>query len=89
MSPVELAETRKQLDELLAKGWIRPSSSPYGHPILFVRKKTGELRMCIDYRLLNKQTRLDRYPVPRIDSLLDSLQGLAVYSLLDLRSGYH
>lgn len=54
MSQPELAEVRKQLDELLAKGWIRPSASPYGHPILFVRKKTGELRMCVDYRLLNR-----------------------------------
>lgn len=69
---------------MLAKGWIRPSCSPYGHPILFVRKKTGDLRMCVDYRLLNQQTRLDRYPIPRIDQLLDSLSGAHVFSLIDL-----
>ncbi len=89
MSQLELAELRRQLDELLAKGWIPPSSLPYGHPILFIRKKSGELRMCVDYRLLNKQTKQDVYPIPRIDALLDSLSGAAVFSLIDLRAGYH
>ncbi len=89
MSQPELAEVRRQLDEYLAKGWIRPSASPYGHPILFVRKKTGELRMCIDFRSLNQNTKLDAYPIPRIDTLLDSLSGSTNFSILDLRSGYH
>ncbi len=61
------------LDEYIGKGWIRPSSSPYGHPILFIRKKTGKLRMCIDFRSLNQYMRLDAYQTPRIDTLLDSL----------------
>ena len=89
MSQPELAEVRRQLDDMLQKGWIRPSSSPYGHPILFVRKKDGTLRMCVDYRLLNRNTRLDRYPIPRIDAILDSLAKAKVFSLIDLRSGYH
>ena len=74
---------------MLQKGWIRSSASPYGHPILFVRKKDGTLRMCVDYRLLNRNTRLDRYPIPRIDAILDSLSKAKVFSLIDLRSGYH
>ena len=71
MSPVEIAEARKQLDEYVSKGWIRSSTSPYGSPNLFTRKKDGTLRMCIDYRALNQQTRPDDYPLPRIDGLLD------------------
>lgn len=89
MSQPELAEVRKQLDDMLSKGWIRPSASPYGHPILFVRKKDGSLRMCVDYRLLNRNTRVDRYPIPRIDTILDSLSQARYFSLIDLRSGYH
>ena len=89
MSPSELAEVRKQLDEYLAKGWVRPSTSPYGAPILFVRKKDGSLRMCIDYRALNKQTKPDRYPLPRIDDLLDRLTRAFYLSSIDLTSGYH
>lgn len=84
MSQAELAECRRQLDSLLEKGWIRPSTSPYGHPILFVRKKTGDLRMCVDYRLLNRQTKMDAYPIPRIDALLDTLSGAGVFTLIDL-----
>ena len=89
MSPLELKEVRKQLDDLLEKGWIRPSVSPYRAPILFVRKKEGTLRMCIDYRELNKQTVKNRYPLPRQDELLDQLHGAKVFSKIDLQSGYH
>ena len=89
MSPLELQEVRKQLDELLDKGWIRPSVSPYRAPILFVRKKEGTLRMCVDYRELNKQTVKNRYPLPRQDELLDQLHGAKCFSKIDLQSGYH
>ncbi|KAJ9545069.1 hypothetical protein OSB04_024776 [Centaurea solstitialis] len=71
------------------KGFIRPSSSPWGAPILFVKKKDGSMRMCIDYRELNKLTVKNRYPLPRIDDLFDQLQGAAWFSKIDLRSGYH
>ncbi|KAJ9523909.1 hypothetical protein QJQ45_022343 [Haematococcus lacustris] len=89
LSPREEAEVKKQVAELLAKGLIEPSSSPYGAPILFVQKKDGSLRMCIDYRVLNKFTVRDRYPLPRIDDLFDKLAGKRVFSSLDLQSGYH
>ena len=89
MSPLELKEVRKQLDELLSKGWIRPSVSPYRAPILFVKKKEGTLRMCVDYRELNKQTVKNRYPLPRQDELLDQLHGAKCFSKIDLQSGYH
>ena len=89
MSPAELQEVQKQLDDLLDKGFIQPSVSPYGAPILFVRKKEGTLRMCVDYRALNKQTVRNRYPLPRTDELLDQLHGAAVFSKIDLQSGYH
>lgn len=89
MTPQEKAESYKQIQELLAKGWIEPSGSPYGAPILFVTKKDGSLRMCIDYRQLNKLTLRDRYPLPRIDDLLDQLSKATVFSSLDLQSGYH
>jgi hypothetical protein len=88
MSPLELEETKKQLTELLERGVIQPSRSPYGAPIVFARKKDGKLRMCVDYRALNKITVKDRYPLPRIDELLDRLQGATVFSKLDLQSGY-
>ncbi|GJU17906.1 putative reverse transcriptase domain-containing protein [Tanacetum coccineum] len=78
-----------QLQELSDKGFIRPSSSPWGAPVLFVKKKDGSFRMCIDYRELNKLTVKNRYPLPRIDDLFDQLQGSSVYSKIDLRSGYH
>ncbi|GJZ38412.1 putative reverse transcriptase domain-containing protein [Tanacetum coccineum] len=78
-----------QLQELLDRGFIRPSTSPWGAPVLFVKKKEGSLRMCIDYRELNKLTVKNRYPLPRIEDLFDQLQGSSVYSKIDLRSGYH
>ncbi|GKE47031.1 putative reverse transcriptase domain-containing protein [Tanacetum coccineum] len=79
----------EQLQELSDKGFIRPNSSPWGAPVLFVKKKDGSFRMCIDYRELNKLTVKNRYPLPRIDDLFDQLQGSSVYSKIDLRSGYH
>ncbi|GJY44508.1 putative reverse transcriptase domain-containing protein [Tanacetum coccineum] len=85
----KMKELSKQLQELLEKGFIRPSSSPWGAPVLFVKKKDGSFRICIDYRELNKLTIKNRYPLPRIDDLFDQLQGSSVYSKIDLRSGYH
>ncbi|KAI3774116.1 hypothetical protein L1987_48660 [Smallanthus sonchifolius] len=85
----KLQELSTQLQELLDKGFIRPSSSPWGAPILFVKKKDGTFCMCIDYRELNKVTIKNRYPLPRIDDLFDELQGSSFYSKIDLRSGYH
>ncbi|CAN1154462.1 Transposon Ty3-I Gag-Pol polyprotein [Linum perenne] len=89
MAPVELKELKEQLEELLDKGFIRPSVSPWGAPVLFVKKKDGSLRLCIDYRKLNKATVKNRYPLPRIDDLFDQLQGASIFSKIDLRSGYH
>ncbi len=89
MSPLELQEVKKQIDELLAQGYIQPSKSPYGSPVLFVKKKEGTLRMCVDYRALNKLTIKNKYPLPRIDELLDRLHGSKYFSKIDLRSGYH
>ncbi|GKB84444.1 putative reverse transcriptase domain-containing protein [Tanacetum coccineum] len=89
LAPTELQELSTQLQELSDKGFIRPSSSPWGAPVLFVKKKDGSFRMCIDYRELNKLTVKNRYPLPRIDDLFDQLQGSRVYSKIDLRSGYH
>ncbi|GJT10218.1 putative reverse transcriptase domain-containing protein [Tanacetum coccineum] len=89
LAPSELKELADQLQELSEKGFIRPSSSPWGAPVLFVKKKDGSFRMCIDYRELNKLTVKNRYPLPRIDDLFDQLQGSSVYSKIDLRSGYH
>jgi Reverse transcriptase (RNA-dependent DNA polymerase)/RNase H-like domain found in reverse transcriptase/Integrase zinc binding domain/Chromo (CHRromatin Organisation MOdifier) domain len=88
LSPAEALEVDIQLRSLLQKGLIEPSSSPYGAPVLFVAKKDGSLRMCIDYRALNKITVKNRYPIPRIDDLLDQLNGAKVFSSLDLMSGY-
>jgi hypothetical protein len=89
MSHEELKEFKVQLEELLAKRYIKPSKSPYGAPILLVHKKDGTLRMCIDYRALNKATVKNRYPLPRIDDLFDRLSGAKVFSRIDLRSGYY
>ncbi|KAL4013006.1 hypothetical protein IC575_025158 [Cucumis melo] len=89
MAPAELKELKVQLQELLDKGFIRPSVSPWGAPVLFVTKKDGSMRLCIDYRELNKVTVKNRYPLPRIDDLYDQLQGATVFSKIDLRSGYH
>ncbi|GJS95690.1 putative reverse transcriptase domain-containing protein [Tanacetum coccineum] len=89
LAPSEMKELSEQLKELSDKGFIRPSSSPWGAPVLFVKKKDGSFRMCIDYQELNKLTMKNRYPLPRIDDLFDQLQGSSVYSKIDLRSGYH
>ncbi|GJR44114.1 putative reverse transcriptase domain-containing protein [Tanacetum coccineum] len=89
LSPSEMEELSTQLQELYDKGFIRPSSSPWGAPVLFVKKKDCSFRMCIDYHKLNKLTVKNRYPLPRIDDLFDQLQGSSVYSKIDLRSGYH
>ncbi|GKE23155.1 putative reverse transcriptase domain-containing protein [Tanacetum coccineum] len=89
LAPSEMKELSNQLKELSDKGLIRPSSSPWGAPVLFVKKKDGSFWMCIDYRELNKLTVKNRYPLPRIDDLFDQLQGSSVYSKIDLRSGYH
>ncbi|GJV33132.1 putative reverse transcriptase domain-containing protein [Tanacetum coccineum] len=89
LSPSEMQEMSTQLQELSDKGFIRPSSSPWGTLVLFVKKKDRSFRMCIDYRELNKLTVKNRYPLPRIDDLFDQLQGSSVYFKIDLRSGYH
>ena len=89
MAPAELKELKAQLEDFLSKGFIRPSISPWGALVLFVKKKDGSLRLCIDYRQLNRVTIRNQYPLPRIDELFDQLQGSRVYSKIDLRSGYH
>jgi hypothetical protein len=89
MSRMELEELKKQIDELIDKGFIRPSQSPYGAPVLFVKKKDGSMRLCVDYRALNKITVKNKYPLPRVEDLIDQLQGATVFSKIDLRSGYH
>ena len=89
MSPLELDTLRKELDKLLKNGSIEPSVSPYGAPVIFVKKKSGELRMCIDYRALNKITIKNRFPIPLIDDLIDRLHGAKVFTKIDLRSGYN
>lgn len=89
LSQPELEELRRQLTELIEKGFIRPSVSPYGAPVLFARKKDGTLRLVVDYRALNKFTIKNRYPLPRIDDLLDRLNGAQVFSKIDLQAGYH
>jgi hypothetical protein len=89
MTPKELAELKVQLNELLDKGYIRPSSSPWGCPALFVKKKDQSLRLCVDYRPLNAITVKNKYPLPRIDILFDQLAGAKVFSKVDLHSCYH
>ncbi|XP_052726212.1 uncharacterized protein LOC128194685 [Vigna angularis] len=89
MAPAELVELKKQIEELMDKRFIRPSVSPWGAPVLLVKKKDGSSRLYIDYRQLNKLTIKNKYPLPRIDDLLDQLNGASVFSKIDLRSGYH
>ena len=89
MALVELKELKFQLQELLGKGFIRSSVSPWGALVLFVKKKDGTLRLCVDYRQLNKMTVKNKYPLPRIDGLFDQLKGATVFSKIDLQSGYH
>jgi hypothetical protein len=89
MAPTELAELKLQIADLQQKGYIRPNSSPWGAPVLFISKKDGSMRMCIDYRSLNEVTIKNKYPLPRIDDLFDQLQGAKYFSKIDLRSGYH
>jgi hypothetical protein len=89
MAPLELRELKEQLQELLDKGFICPSVSPWGAPVLFVKKKDGLMRLCIDYRELNKVTVKNKYPLPRVNDLFDQLHGSQVFSKIDLRSGYH
>ena len=88
-SPVEQTELERQIQDLLNQGFIRPSVSPYGAPVLFVPKKNGQWRMCVDYRALNKQTIKDKFPLPRIDELLEKLGKAKVFTAIDLASGYH
>ena len=90
MSPTELDELKKQLQELAdAAGFIQPSKSPFGAPVLFVKKKDGTMRMCVDYRQLNQITIKNRYALPRTDELFDRLHGARFFTKIDLRSGYH
>ncbi|GKD50682.1 putative reverse transcriptase domain-containing protein [Tanacetum coccineum] len=89
LAPSEMQELSNQLQELADRGFIRPSTSPWGAPVLFVKKKDESFKMCIDYRELNKLTVKNRYPLPRIDDLFDQLQGSSTYSKIDLRSVYH
>ena len=89
MAPAELVELKKQIEDLLEKKFFRPSASPWGAPVLLIKKKDGSSRLCVDYRQLNKLTIKNKYPLPRIDDLLDQLRGAAVFSKIDLRFGYH
>ncbi|KAL0294322.1 UNVERIFIED_CONTAM: Retrovirus-related Pol polyprotein from transposon [Sesamum calycinum] len=88
MAPVELQELKKQLEEFLEKGFVRPSTSPWGTPLLFVKKKDGRMRLRVDYRQSNRVTVKNKYSLPRIDDLLDQLKGATTFSKIDLRSGY-
>ena len=89
MAPVELRELKTQMQDLLDKGIIRPNVSPWGAPVLFVKRKDGNMRLCIDYRELKNLTIKNKYPLPRIDDLFDQLKGTIYFSKIDLRSGYH
>jgi hypothetical protein len=89
MATPELAELKQHIKELLEKGFIHPSSSPWGAPVIFIPKKDGTQRLCVDYRALNEVTIKNKYPLPRIDDLLDQLCGVCVFSKIDLQSGYH
>ena len=89
LSLAEMDELKRQIETLLEQGWIRPSSSPYGAPILFIPKKDGKWRMCIDYRALNRITVKNRYPLPKVEELMDRLHGARYFTKIDLYSGYH
>ena len=89
VAPAKLKELKVQLQELLDKGFVRPNVSPWDTPVLFVKKKYGTLRMCIDYRQINKVTMKNKYPLPRIEDLFDQLKGAGVFSKINLRSGYY
>jgi hypothetical protein len=89
MATPELAELKEHIKELLGKGFIHPNSSPWGAPVIFVSKKDGTQRLCVDYRTLNEVTVKNKYPLPRIDDLFDQLRGVCVFSKIDLRLGYH
>jgi len=89
MALAELAELKKQIEDLLEKKFIRPSASPWGAPVLLVKKKDDSSRLCVDYRQLNKLTIKNKYPLPRIDDLLNQLRGATLFSKIDLRSEYH
>jgi hypothetical protein len=89
MSTPELKELQMQLEEFFKKGYIHPSVSPWGELVLFVKKRDGTLRLCIDFQQLNKYTIKNKYPLPRIDDLFDELRGENIFSKIDLRSGYH
>lgn len=89
LSHGEKEEVEKYIQEFLEQGFMRPSKSPFGASVLLVKKKDGSMRMCVDYRALNKVTIKDKYPLPRIDDLLDTMKGDTIFSKMDLRSGYH
>lgn len=89
LTPKEKDQFEAQIKDYLEKGWIQPSFLPYGAPVLFIQKKDRSLRMCVDYRGLNKITTKDSYPLPSIDDLIDRLNGAKIFSSLDLQSGYH
>lgn len=89
MSPLELKELKSQPEDLIAKQFIRPSASPWGAPVLLVKKKDRSIRLCVDYRQLNKVTIKNKYPLPRIDDLFDQLRGASLFLKIDLRLGYH
>ena len=89
MNNVELAELKKQLADMLSKGLIRPSASPWGSPVLFVDKEDGTIRLCVDYRKLNDVTIKNKYPLPKIEDLFDQMNGAKIFSKIDLWTGYH
>ncbi|KAK1665749.1 hypothetical protein QYE76_053908 [Lolium multiflorum] len=89
MNPQELVELKKQLDDMLRKGLIRPSASPWGSPVIFVDKRDGTIRLCVDYQKLNDVTIKNKYPLPKIEDLFDQMNGARVFSKIDLRTGYH
>jgi hypothetical protein len=89
MNPQELEELERQLADMLSKGLIRPSASPWGSPVLFVDKPDGTIRLCVDYHKLNEVTIKNKYPLPKIEDLFDQLNGAKAFSKIDLRTGYH